>query len=373
MRDRSDPRTDEHRRSMRARLQAAFEAELAARETGGTARAAGLARSVADDCAAIMASHSDPSRLVALTLFTAKAAIPRLDVHQIQGGEVDVRSRGTDTVVPLVAAIAEQQNVAYRPSVTPFVSNPYREPRIDAAWVRRRRGAVGAVGQRLLNVLNFLQANPGAADDVLAELVAAQVDRFELERVAYQVPSRVTVAIVVDALEEFLATVAGGTRLERVAVALLRFAGEKSGYWDEVIGHHGNDAAGRDADCLRGGEIVALGESKDQDVTAGHVRQLAEEMREAGAGRGLLFTRDAHVVANSDAIAALIERRHLLGQRIEVLDMLSTARAWLILADATDADLPRFLEIICEELDEWADLPARRDWAQTLDNIGGAG
>jgi hypothetical protein len=370
MRSTSDPRIDAHRRSLRGKLQKAFEAEFAAREPGGTARPAGLAPSAVDDCAAIMASNSDPIRLVALTLLSAKAAIPSLDVHQIQGGEVDVRSRGTDTVVPLVAKVAEQQNVAYRPSVTPFVSNPYREPRIDAAWVARRRGSLRTDGQRLLNVLDFLQANPGAADDVLAELVAAQVDRFELERVAYQVPSRVTVAIVVDALEEFLATVAGGTRLERVSVALLRFAGEKSGYWDEVVGHHGNDAAGRDADCLRGGEIVALGESKDQEVTAGHVRQLAEEMRECSAGRGLLFTREAHVVANSDAIAALIERRHLLGQRIEVLDLLSTARAWLILADASDSDLPRFLEIICEELDDWADLPARRDWAQTLDNIG---
>ena len=91
-----------------------------------------------------MASDSDPIRLVALTLLTAKAAVPTLDVHQIQGGEVDVRSRGTDTVVPIVATVAEQLNVAYRPSATPFVSNPYREPRIDPAWVERRRGPVQA-------------------------------------------------------------------------------------------------------------------------------------------------------------------------------------------------------------------------------------
>jgi hypothetical protein len=369
-RARSDPRTAQHRRLVREKLQAAFDAELAARENGRTARPNGVDPGIAQSCATIMSSDSDPLRLVALTLLTAKAAVPALDAHQIQGGEMDVRSRGTDTVVPLVAAVAEAQNVAYRPSTTPFVSNPYREPRIDAAWVARRRGAVGVAGQHLLNVLTFLQANPQEADDVLAELVAAQVDRFELERVAYQVPSRVTVAMVVGAIEQFLTVVAGGTRLERTSVALLRFAGEKSGHWDDVVGHHGNDAAARDADCLSNGAIVALAESKDQEVTEGHVRQLSAEMTNTGAGRGFLFTREAHVVANAADIAALIERRHLLGQRIEVLDIVDTARGWLVLADSADADLPRFLEIVCEELDEWADLPARRDWAEILTNLG---
>jgi hypothetical protein len=369
MRGRSDPRVEEHRRLLRDKLQAAFDAELAAREAGGTSLSPGLTTSVAADCAAIMESDSDPIRLVALTLCTAKACIGALDVHQIQGGEVDVRSRGTDTVVPLVAAVAEDQNVAYRPSVTPFVSNPYREPRIDAAWVSRRRGAVAVAGQRLLNVLDFLQANPADADDVLAALVAAQVDRFERGRVAYQVPARVTVALVAGAVEQFLAVVGGGTRLERLTVSLLRFAGEKAGYWDDVVGHHGNDAAPRDADCLLGGEVVAIGESKDQEVTPTHVRQLAEQMTETGAGRGLLFTRSEHLSANAGEIADIIERRHLLGQRIEVLDIVATARAWLVLMDATDADLPRFLEIVCQELDEWADLPARRDWAELLANL----
>ena len=368
MRGRRDPRTAEHNRLLSEKLQPAFDAELSARENGGTARVPGLAQNVVDDCRAIMESDSDPLRLVSVTLFTAKAAIPTLDVHQIQGGEMDVRSRGRETVVPIVAAVAEAQNVAYRPSDNPFVSNPYREPRINAAWLVGRR--LGPEGQSLVNVLDFLTANPGQAEAILAEIVAAQVDRFERERVLYQVPARVTVAMVVGGLSEFLAVVAGGTRLERVTVALLRFMGEKAGYWDEVVGHHGNDAVPRDADCLRAGVVVTIGESKDQEVTETHVRQLAEQMTDAHAGRGLLFTRTHHLAANGDAIADLIERRHLLGQRIEVLDTLDTARAWLVLVDAEDADLPRFLQIVCDELDEWAGLPARRDWAEILANLG---
>lgn len=361
-----DPVPDAHRLALRQKLEAAFDSELVARENGSTARQAGVPAGVVADCAAIMASDSDPIRLVSLTLFTAKAAIPALDVHQIQGGEMDVRSRGTDTVVPLVAAIAQSLNVAYRPSKTPFVSNPYREPRIDADWVARRRGAVAVAGQHLLNVLDHLQANPANAGAVLAELVAAQIDRFEAERVLYQVPARVTVALVVDGLRKFLLVVANGSRLERVTVALLRFMGEKAGYWDDVIGHHGNDAKPYDADCLLDGVVVALGESKDQEVTAAHVRQLAEQMTDLHAGRGLLFSRTYWLTAYADDIAQAIERRHLLGQRIEVLDTVDTAKAWLALADGEDADLPRFLQIVCDELDEWADLPARRDWAEIL-------
>jgi len=365
-----DPRTDEHRRLIGQKLGTAFATEMAARMEAETARAPGLPREVAADSAATMSSDSDPLRLVTLTLVAAKAAVPDLDVQQIQGGDVDFRSRAADTVVPLLAKVADKQKVAYRPSADPFVSNPYREPRIDSDWVDRRRGALRSGGESLLRILSFLQANPTAADAVLLELAAAQLDRFEAEQVDYQVPSRVTVAMVMGALTDFLAVVAGGSRLERTAVALLRFVAGEEAHWEQVIGHHGNDAARRDADCLRGGSIVALAESKDQVVTAAHLRQLGDEMTQAGALRGFLFTRAEHAESNAVTLAEVIERRHLLGQRIEVLDVFSTARAWLVLADAEDEDLPRLLRIVCEELDEWADLSSRRDWADILARLG---
>lgn len=365
-----DPRTDEHRRLIREKLEAAFAAEIAARQEAETARAPSLPRAVAADAAVTMSSDSDPLRLVTLTLVAAKAAFPDLDAQKIQGGELDFRSRAADTVVPFLAKVADRQNVAYRPSADPFVSNPYREPRIDSDWVNRRRGTLRRGGEGLLRILAFLQANPMTGDAVLLELAAAQLDRFEDEQVDYQVPSRVTVAMVVAALREFLAVVAGGSRLERTTVALLRFVAGEEAHWEQVIGHHGNDAARRDADCLRGGSIVALAESKDQAVTAAHLRQLGDEMTQTGASRGFLFTRSEHAELNAVTLAEVVERRHLLGQRIEVLDVFSTARAWLVLADAEDEDLPRFLRIVCEELDDWADLSSRRDWAEVLARLG---
>jgi hypothetical protein len=365
-----DTASDEHRQLIHDKLGLAFSAEMAARREGRTARVPGLPRNIAADCEAIMSSNSDPLRLAALTLVAAKSAIPDLDVQQIQGGEVDYRSRAKDTVVPLVAKIADAQSVAYRPSADPFVSNPLREPRIDEAWLTGRRGAIRQVAERLLSLLAFVEGKGDAAPNVLAELVAAQLDRFEDERVVYPVPSRVTVAMVVRALEDFLLIVAGGSRLERVAVALLRFAGEHGAHWDRVIGHHGNDSARRDADCFKGAVLVALGESKDQVVTEAHVQQLADEMLETGAVRGFLLSREVHIASNRTALAVLVQKRHLLGQRIEVLDVIETARAWLVLADAGDEDLPRFLRIVCDELDDWADLVSRRDWADILARLG---
>jgi hypothetical protein len=117
------------------------------------------------------------------------------------------------------------------------------------------------------------------------------------------------------------------------------------------------------------GALVALAESKDQEVTLGHVRQLMDEMRTRGVQRGFLFTRAAHVAPNRSDIVEFIERRHGFGERLSVVDVIAVADAWLALADRADSDLPRFLRLVCDELDEWSGLASRREWARVLADL----
>lgn len=368
MRSRTDAVVADHRSKLRATLAVAFEAEIAARASGGTNRPA-IPTAVVDDCRGLMVADKEPVRLAALTICAAKAAYPTLDVQAIQGGDMDFRSRAGDTTVPLLREIADSESVAVKLSNDPLVSNPYREPRLDDAWVERRKGATKVMGRHLVNIAEFLQANPHQAADVLAELVADVLDRWGTQKVVYPIPGRVSHAVVMGALRRFLSNVAGGTHLEWLSVALLRFVGEKWGQWDEVVGHESNDAAPFDAECLLSGALVALAESKDQEVTVGHVRQLLDEMRARGVQRGFVFTRDVHMDPNRNDVAEFIERRHSFGERIAVVDLLATAQAWLALADESDADLPRFLRLVCDELDEWSGLASRREWAGILTDL----
>ena len=104
-------------------------------------------------------------------------------------------------------------------------------------------------------------------------------------------------------------------------------------------------------------------------MTVEHLRQLAEEMASCRASRGFLFTRGAHLASQASSIEELIERRHLLGQRMVVLDVLATVQAWLALSDQHDEDIPTFIRLLCEELDQWADLTSRRAWATLLADL----
>lgn len=355
----------EHRQKLRAKLKAAFEAEIKARTNGGTKRP-NPSTPVADDCHGLMEADKEPVRMTALTICTAKSAYPTLDVQSIQAGEMDFRSRAKDTIVPLLREIAAQEKVVVKLSNDPLVSNPYRRERLDDAWVAKRQGKTKVMGRHLVNIAQFLQANPTRANEVLAELVAEHLDRWGKQKVAYAVPPRVAHAAVVDALKKFLANVAGGTHLEWVSVALLTFVGEKWGLWDDVVSHESTDAAPYDAECFFKGVLVALGESKDQDVTVGHVQQLFDEMRTRSAGRGFLFTHDRHLKANRADIEDYVQRRHGFGERVIVTDVLAAATAWLALADTSDADLPHFLDLVGDVLDKWSGLASRREWADIL-------
>lgn len=314
-----------------------------------------------------MDADKEPVRVAALTITAAKVAYPRLDVQALQAGEMDFRSRATDAVVPLLREITDAEKVIVTYKREPLVSNPYREPRLDDAWVKRRRGGeAGRMARHLVNIVEFIRDNPPLAADVLAELVADHLDRWGAQRISYPVPGRVSHSLVMDALQKFLGNVARGEHLEWLSVALLRFAGEKWGEWDRVEGHASNDAAAYDAECFLGATLVALGESKDQEVTAGHVRQLSDEMRIRGTQRGFLFSREIYLTHNRREIEDYVRRRHAFGERIAVADLLATADAWLTLADGSERDLPRFLTIVCDVLDEWSGLQSRREWADIL-------
>ncbi len=193
-------------------------------------------------------------------------------------------------------------------------------------------------------------------------------------KVDYRIPRRLTTAIVTELLREWLLKDSGGRRLESIAVALLRFAGNQiSTGWHEVESHRVNDPAPYDALCKENGEIRVIGEVKDQPLTLHHLRQLSEQMTIHETGRGYVFTRaiwwPSHPETETDAIAKFIRDRSVLGQRIDIIDIMEAGRVWLALIDQDDDALPSFIRILTAELDEHALPEDRRAIADLLSSL----
>jgi hypothetical protein len=332
-----------------------------------------LAEHIVLACEALVARGSETSRLAALTAIagaTADRAI-RPDIFQAKSGGVDLRSLYKKAIRPVLIAKAAEINTTWHPSADPFVSNPFREGLIDEGWVARRR-LPGA--DRLLVILQYAAANAALAGTILLELAALEFERLLHSKIDYRIPLRLTTALVTEVLREWLLNDTGGRRLESIAVALLRFAGQQlSAGWHEVESHRVNDPTPYDALCKENGEVRVIGEVKDQPLTLNHLRQLAEQMTIHRAGRGYVFTRDSwwplHDETETDDIVTFIRDRSVLGQRIDIIDIMEAARVWLALIDQDDEALPDFIRILTAELDEHALPEDRRAIAVLLSSL----
>jgi len=354
--------------AMQQILQGAF-SDAATPERGA------LPNAVADACATLVTGGSETCRLVALTVIAGTAAEPRAkpDVIQEGAGGWDFRSLYKSAIRPVLVATAKNASVAWDPSVDPFVSNPFREARIDQDWVTRRKNKLPGAAS-LLAIVQHVATEPQQARLVLTELAAHELERLGRLRVNYRIPQRLTTSIVEQIVDTWLKGGVGGRRLESASVALLRCAGTRlRDGWDDVESHHVNDPRPYDALCRTDGVVRAIGEVKDMPIKLVHVEQLAKELASHGAIRGYLFTQRKwwphHAETERDRIEAFIRDRSVLGLRIDVVDIMEIVRVWLALIDQDDRTLPDFLTMLKDELERHGLPEDRRALADVLDGI----
>lgn len=354
---------------MRRRAEAAFN------DVGVVEPSPPLPAGIVLACEALVTGGAETCRLVALTVTSATAVDADVPPDKIQAGAGgrDFRSLYKEAIYPVLLAAALRNNAPWQPSRDPFVSNPYREPSIDAAWLARRKNKL-AGAEALLTVVGHVAAAPHDAGTVLYHLARFELALLERSVVIYRIPPRLSTAAAIGLLGRWLADDSGGRRHEGASVALLRFAGLhlRSG-WDRVESHHVNDPAPYDALCKADGVVRAVGEVKAQPIAADHLRQLAMQMDTHRAPRGYLFTRTSWLPPEASvdaiAIAAFLKDQDGLGRRIDVMDVLDTARHWLPLLDQQDGTLPGFVRLLAEELDRHALAADRRALARLLEDL----
>lgn len=319
----------------------------------------------------LVADGAPNCTLVALTNLAATASDQTIqpDLLGKQHGGVDFRSLYKKTTRPILAETNKSLGVSTALSSDPFVSNPFREDRVDEEWVERRRNKL-AGAEELRILLAYVATQPSAATEGLYAVIRAYLERLQLAKIAYNLPPRITTHFASKLLDKWMNQQSSkGARLEITATAVLRYAGERlSAGWSEVESHEVNDPLPYDQICRRRGAVVALGECKDQAVNGVHINQLSEEMRKSGCSRGYLFTRDVWLDRSDlEAIDDALTSRSVLGYRIDVIDIMEAVRSWLPLIDQEDDDLPAFMRTLTDELDKKGGLEDRRALAQLID------
>lgn len=319
----------------------------------------------------LIESGSTNCALVAFTNVALTAADPEIQTNLLskQAGGEDSRSLYKKSVRPQLVAKAKEMEVSFIPSEDPFVSNPFREPKVDAVWVAKRKNKL-AGAEELRFVLEWVSNNRDVAKSVLTSLAQHLTAKLELGKIAYDLPPRMPVSKASWIIASWLAgQSSGGARLEIAATALLRHCGTfLAGAWDRVESHQVNDPLPYDQICWRGSKVIALGECKDQEVVVGHIMQLANQMRGRDCERGFIFTR-AEWLQKSDqkAIEDAIAGRNLLGYRIDIIEINEAIRSWLPFIDKEDGDVVRFMKTLTSELDLWGELKDRQELAKLID------
>lgn len=336
-------------------------------------KVSGLNADLCQACIDLVQNGRETARMVALTNIAGVAVDPNIepDILQVQHGGVDFRSLYKRSTRVVLLAMAAEAEVKWSPSADPYVSNPYREERIDKEWVQRRNNKLAGADE-LNRIIHAVKNDSSIAFSILVWLLSQELARLQSQKIEYRIPPRLTVQALSQVLSEWLDGGVGGKRLETASVAFLRHVGVRlSGIWTEVTSHHVNDPSPFDALCISGQKVHSVAEVKDQQITVQFVETLADQMGEHGAERGLLLTRQAWLPEGEEKtkIDTYLKGRNLLGLRIQVLDLDQALVAWLPLIDADDSSLPAFFLQLTNELDRNGELADRTALAAILRKI----
>lgn len=342
--------------------------EKAASQAATVQTSSPLPQAIQEKISALFTSGTETTQLVGLTNVASVAAKvqSRATLLQAQAGGIDLRSYYKKTTRPFILGLAQLHGVKWNPSADPYVSHPYREDEIDAAWVGRRAGRLPGAAD-LCDVLQYVDSTPVHADAVLECMVGLLLGKMEERKIDYRIPPRLTVPMVASLADKWLAAGVGGNRLEVFTVAVLRAIGVGLGnIWTEVTSHHINDPTSFDALCMDGAAVRMIVEVKDQPLELNFVDTLVDQAIQLECQRCILVTRAVHVRDGLGQIDQHCADFAALGVRVQTLTVESAIRAWLTLIDVDDTSLPRFVKGLVAELEERGTLEERTDFAHQL-------
>lgn len=315
-------------------------------------------------------SKTKTYRYVLPTQLLAKATNPALDCRAVQAnapleGAFDARSLCQKVIVPFER---NTENVLGG-SPEPYANNPVR---IQAILANERPAQKDKAGfDDLVLVLEYAQANPTLAMDLLRIVLRAILARLATVSITYPVPNRVSQAAALACVSDFLNVRTGGTRLQAIAVALFRAIGGLYGQFPVVQSNNINAAdsstgSAADLECVAAnGKIVKAVEVKDRQLALLHVQVKLAALREKQITEAIFVVQGGTVPAERDQIMALIQKEFGSGQNIYVVDFMAFLENHLVVFG--EEGRRQFLRFVGEELDQRnADVSHRQRWRDRL-------
>jgi hypothetical protein len=321
----------------------------------------------------ILGGDSAPTRQMLLTIAAATAATPESNSRSLQlAAGVDRRGQAKGLVY-LLSRFRDDHGLTFKMSNDPGVSNPWREPQIDASWVEGRRGQSLTWASGFLVITDWLE---------MASSVDEKSDNAQelLEFVSFRIVEQavgnslnypvfpVTPRVALELVDEFLAAAPNvPDATEAVVTAAARTLCAVIDLKNEVI--RGDTNSPDAIDILIKSQRAELDsgiEVTDEFISLAKLQhEVLPAMLKHGLGRATVVSRGVKS-AERDEISRWLRKVFVTtGQRID-LATVGDIETWLSFPGTPDTLATEFLRETSRELDAFSGSPNRRAWYDTL-------
>ena len=313
-------------------------------------------------------------RYAVLTQLLGKVADPTRSLLFFQLGEKEVgawdaRSFCASVIVPWVS----DNHDVLGTSAEPYASKPLRRKRLERDAPNIRDKTEWAA------LYDFFAPLDRASDDKLEKAVrrclGSVARRLSLQSFKYQIPIRVSLPNLCNAVESFLSKPSGGSRTLSVVAAMMQVLGDGLSIFTRVESQGINEAdaaSGAPGDIMCYDEtdnMVLAVEVKDRDLTLSDVRSSTRKVRESDDTlSNLLFATPGIRDQESSKIHESMTAAWASGLNIYQVDIIDLTKYIFVLLP--EEWRPVFLRQIGKELDRRGDHEHRHAWHRLLSALG---
>lgn len=326
----------------------------------------------------VLAKGSAPNRQMLLTIVAGTAEDPSSNVRSLQASAgVDRRSQAKAPSAAL-STFMESKGFTLKYSKDPGVSNQWRRPELDQAWVENRKSSDRGWAEAFYEIVNWLAGMPSdgerrdAAQELLEFLTLRLIETSAGNSFAYP-RFHATPDLAFSLLLDFLGrSVQRPDAMEAIVVSALRsLSVEGSGVTVERGDINSPDPI--DVLVLKDGRPVHGVEVTDEYIGIDKLKhEVLPAMQKFGLTRASVVSSGTSPT-EADEIHAWIDSIYArFGQRIDLVTI-AEVRSWLTVPTVTEDLVSKFLWGLGEELDAYSTDSNRREWFEVLTEYVTAG
>jgi hypothetical protein len=321
----------------------------------------------------VLSRDSTPNRSILLTIPAATAEIPTSNPAALQSSAgVDRRSQAK-RLRRVLSDFQDSKGLSLKVSQDPGVSNQWREPQIDSAWVSRRKQHDRFWAQGFLTIVVWLQEATDAdereyrAKELLAYVAYCIVHQASANTFDYH-RFPVTPGLAMTLVASFLSSAPNRPdAAEAVVTAAARSLalGMLGGIQVERGDINSPDAI--DVVISSEDEVLSTGIEVTVDpITHGKLKyEVVPAMQKHGLRRATVFSAGI-IDGEEDEIAKLIrDVWNRFQQRIDLVTF-DHIETWISNPLAPDELPSRFIWAVGDELDAYSETPNRQAWFHVL-------